>query len=257
MDPRPAAAWIFAFAVVLLAPLAARASSFELDPVTVTLTPDATSHVVEVRNRSTRPLRMQIKAFAWSQSDAGEMQLAPTGDVVFFPSILVIAPGQTRKLRLGVVEPAAKLEKSYRLSVEELPPLELASVPAPGERAGAAAGPDLRTRMIIPVFFRPAAAAPHPRVGEPTVSGGVIHVSAENAGAAHMVLSSVRVTVRDASGDVVRDERLRGWYVLAQGVRRYEVAAPATCKSALRVDVRLETDAGEVTSTSALPCAMP
>jgi fimbrial chaperone protein len=90
-------------------------------------------------------LQFQLSVFAWAQSPSGEMQLEPTEDIVFFPTLLTLKPNETRRVRVGSATTQEVREKTYRIFVEELPP------------AGTVAGSGVRvlTKMGIPIFVRP------------------------------------------------------------------------------------------------------
>jgi fimbrial chaperone protein len=224
----------------------ARAGALELSPVIITLTPSARSRLVEIRNEGTQALRLQVSAYGWSQTAAGEMELVPTSDVVFFPMMLVIPSGTARKVRVGVLDDAAE-ERSYRLAVTELPPA------AP---AGDTAAPRALKRMLLPIFVRPEAAEARPRLSGVSASDGQLRFEVHNDGAAHMTTRSVRVAVADDRGRLLAEQDLPGWYVLAHGTRQYALRAPSSCApgSAVIVNVVLDSDAGQVTARSALPC---
>ncbi len=98
------------------------------------------------------------------------MQLVQTNDLLFFPSLLEIGPGQSRRVRVGSTVPAGNSELSYRIIVEELP------------SAGRAAGVvQVLTRLSVPVFVQPA--APRPKVVlKARVEGGQLQISLENGG---------------------------------------------------------------------------
>ena len=83
------------------APGVARAASFSVDPTLIQLSPRAPSTLLVVRNESTSAVRLQLSAFSWAQSVEGEMQLQPTEDIVFFPALFTLEPGQERKVRVG------------------------------------------------------------------------------------------------------------------------------------------------------------
>src|SRR4026207_2178109 len=69
-----------------------QAGSFQVNPIRVTLTPLVTSVLSNARNENTDSLRIQVEAAAWNQTKQGEMQLVPTKEIAFYPTLLSIAP---------------------------------------------------------------------------------------------------------------------------------------------------------------------
>jgi len=110
------------------------AGAFTVNPIRVVFSPDTHSALLLLHNRGTEALRFQLGVFAWDQSPNGEMQLTPGEDIVFFPSLLTLTPGGTRNVRVGPVTPFAATEKTYRIFIEELPPL---ATPKGGPGGGA------------------------------------------------------------------------------------------------------------------------
>lgn len=92
------------------------AANFTVNPMQVVFTPTRKSAVVTLKNVSKDELRFQIRVFTWEQSARGDMQLGDTTDVVFFPQLLVLGPGQQRPIRLA---PRASFSwiKSYRVNI--------------------------------------------------------------------------------------------------------------------------------------------
>src|ERR1700759_2394475 len=115
-------AFVGAFALALGIAVVAQATAVAVDPTRLHLSAKAHAQSLTLRNSGTEKARFQVSAFSWAQSTSGEMQLTPTQDILFFPSLLEIAPGETRKIRVTTDVPADTLEKSYRLFVDELPP---------------------------------------------------------------------------------------------------------------------------------------
>jgi fimbrial chaperone protein len=211
----------------------ATAATFSIDPTQVVLTDSAGSAVLTLTNRSTETLRFQLSVFAWSQSDTGEIELEETEDIVFFPALLSLAPGEARRVRIGSVAPFETREKSYRIFVEELPPLN----PSTG-------GVRVLTRMGVPIFLRPRQATALPRLSAPDHEGDRLRFTLSNDGSVHFVPRTI--TVRTLTGDRVAFEtQVEGWYVLAGGRRDFELPVPeAACEqiTSIEVDVRLESD---------------
>ena len=98
-------------------------SAFKVTPVRVTFS-GPSSTLLTLKNESDQPLRFQISSFVWSQDAKGAMQLTPTEDIVFFPALLSLNPGEERKVRVAATVAAKEVEKTYRIFFEELPPLE-------------------------------------------------------------------------------------------------------------------------------------
>jgi len=212
------------------------AGAFSVLPIQVRLSSRAPSALVTLRSQSAEPLRFQLSVFVWDQSPHGEMQLTPTEDIVFFPSLLTLAPGEARQVRIGAATPAVATEKTYRIFVEELPPFE-ASNPASQIR--------VLTRMGIPIFLEPVKLVPGGRIEAMACSHGQVSFQVKNMGNVHFVVQSVRLNGLNAAGASLFDRQLAGWYVLAGGSQVYELQLPTEdCSKikALAVEVQTEQD---------------
>jgi fimbrial chaperone protein len=209
------------------------ASSFAVNPTQIYLTPKSTSAILTLRNESDESLRFQLSVFDWDQSVQGEMKLQPTSDIVFFPTLLTLAPKESRNVRVGTATAFGAVEKSYRIFVEELPPQV--------EQAGQSAVRVL-TKMGVPIFLQPTRTQAQAGLHDLTVKDGVFTFNLRNTGNVHFVPEAVRVYGTNRAGEVVLDKSLDGWYILAGGVRAYEVRLPAAGCSALAslsLDVRI------------------
>jgi fimbrial chaperone protein len=208
-----------AAAVAVAAPaVPARAASFSVDPTLIQLSPRASSSLLVVRNESPQAVRLQLSAFSWAQSPEGEMQLQATEDLVFFPALFSLDPGQERKVRVGTTAAFGTVEKSYRLFLEELPP-------EPREADGASAVRVL-TRMGIPVFLLPSASQSKAALSGVGLSRGAVAFSLDNTGTVHFVPESVRIVGSSSTGETLIDRKLQGWYVLAGSARHFTLAVP-------------------------------
>jgi fimbrial chaperone protein len=223
-------------AACIAAPSAARsvsASSFAVNPTQIFLTSKTTSAILTLRNESDEALRFQLTVFAWEQSARGEMKLQPTSDIVFFPTLLTLGPKESRNVRVGAATAFAAVEKSYRIFVEELPP----QVAQPGQSAVR-----VLTKMGVPIFLQPTRTQAQAGLRDLMVRDGVFTFNVLNTGNVHFVPEAVRVQGTNHAGEVMLDKRLDGWYILAGGVRAYEVKLPpAECSAldALSIDVRI------------------
>ena len=232
-------------ALAVAAVPAATASTFSVDPTRIDLSRRALSALLSLRNDSDQMLRFEISAFAWAQTAAGEMTLEPTEDIVFFPKLLTLAPSEERKVRIGAVVKPGASEKSYRLFVRELPPLE--GTPANGVR--------VLTKMGIPIFVRPDKATVSTELGAPRFENGRLQFALVNTGNVHFIPE--RITIRGLAGGVgVFEHPVDSWYVLAAGRREFTVPVPeAECArvttllvqaevASSRLEKRIETPGG-------------
>ena len=110
-------------ALVVVGPGRAHAARFQVQPTRVDLA--GTHHVgsLAVTNRSTEEVRFQITAMAWTESEDGTTGLTPTDELVVYPSLFTLAPGDSRSVRVTSMASPGAREVPYRIFVEELPPL--------------------------------------------------------------------------------------------------------------------------------------
>ncbi|HEX9163809.1 MAG TPA: fimbria/pilus periplasmic chaperone [Thermoanaerobaculia bacterium] len=210
------------------------ASAFRVTPVQVHLT-GKSSTLLTLVNESGEALRFQVTAFAWTQSPAGEVQLAPTEDITFFPALLTLGPGKEQKVRVGSNTVAVDVEKTYRIFFEELPPAERPDVKQTQVR--------ILTKMGVPIFVQPPSSAPQGSVTDLKLNGSDLSFRVANNGNAHFSVQKVHVTLSDDSGKKLMERDLDGWYVLAGGYREYHTEVPeAVCHAATNMSVDASTD---------------
>ena len=212
----------------------ASASTFTVSRVNVLLTARQKSELVTVKSSSDATLRFQVSVFAWDQNPQGEMALTPTRDIVFFPPLFSLKPGEERSLRIGTATPAGTVEKTYRLFIEELPRQEGGSGP-PGQVA-------IRTRLGIPIFLRPLKEVTAGRVDQVEVRDGRLAFAVRNTGNVHFLVQTIRMTGYDAAGEAVLEGKLDGWYVLAGGTRLHDLELPVDkCHLLKKVSIEIQT----------------
>lgn len=209
----------------------AYAGSFQVNPVRLHLSERAPSTLLRVRNASSDPVRLQVRVFSWSESPAGEVELTPTKDILFYPSLLVIAAGETRNIRVGTELRVGHQQRTYRIFVEELPAVRVPDAPLTTI--------DVRTRMSIPIFFgsEDMASAPEIHLEE----SDKLRLSLENRGTRFFKATKLTVVAEDESGSELKSMRLPAWYVLPDGRRLYDIALPED-ECIARLSVRLETE---------------
>jgi fimbrial chaperone protein len=224
----------------------AAAANFNVNPTQVFLSSKATSALVTVRNDSAEPLRFQLSVFAWEQSPSGELELTPTDDIVFFPALLTLNPKEERRVRVGRVTAPGEREKTYRIFIEEMPPLQ-----AVGTSGGN--GVQVLTKMGVPVFVRPAREAATAALGNLEQRAGEVHFTLSNSGTVHFVPN--QVTVRGLAGaSTVFEQKLDGWYVLAGGHRDFTAAVPKDdCARVKSIVIEAAVNGSKLTQTIDAP----
>lgn len=221
----------------------ARAGAFNVKPIRVFLSKDGSSTVVTIENQDRNVLRLQVRAYAWTNDTHGQPVLVPTDDLVVFPTLLDINPMEHRSIRVGFSGPAAAKELTYRIALDEMPSIEsqLSKTRAPGLQ--------VRTRVTIPVFFTPLVSSPKAQIQALAVARGTLQGRIANDGNVHATVSSVDVTGRDAHGAKIFQKQINGWYVLAGEAWDFQAALGRSCAKVKTLSVTVQSDVGRFDQT--------
>lgn len=223
-------------------PGVARAQPLEVSPIELELTSAMGNGTLTIHNGGAEPLRLQVTAVAWQQGRGGEMLLASTRDITFYPGLLTVAPGEKRNVRVAAAAPFGEVEKTYRVFVEQLP-----GGPARTDNAIR-----VRTKIGIPVYLEPPVPAPRAELADLARDGARVSFVLRSTGNVRIQPSSVRVVGRDEAGAVVFERPLQAWYVLARGDRAYDSEAPRGDCARVRT-VSAEVALGKDTLRAELP----
>jgi len=227
----------------------ANASSFTVNPITVTLSGKDQSALLTLQSQTSEEIRFKVLVQEWQQSPQGEMQLKDTKDIVVYPGLLTLAPNEERKLRIGSTVPAGAAERSYRVFVEELPPLRAPQTSNKSEVK-------VLTKMGVPIFVRP---------GKPAAAGSVegmclakrkLAFAVRNTGNVHFLVQSVQVKAVDSAGASAFENKVDGWYVLTGGTRVWEIDFPKKeCAKSKTLTVEVQTDESKFSGRMDVPAA--
>ncbi len=209
---RQRAAWLVlaALATVLFASCnKADADGFMVSPVNVAMAPGQMAATLTIVNNGDREVSFQIRAFAWQEDRAGDVQLTPSADLQVSPPLGTIAPGATQIARLVLSHPPQDSEASYRILFDELAPPAQASVVR------------IALRLSIPVFAEPAGiAAPH--LGwRLAADGSQLWLVAHNDGKRHQTVRDIALQTAEGRAFELRPDTPP--YVLAGGEHRWSI----------------------------------
>lgn len=218
--------------------------TFHVNPIRISLSRQTSSTLLSVRNQSGEKARFQIAVFTWEQDPRGEMVLSPTNDIIFYPTLLALEPGDQRNIRIGTNNPVAATEKAYRIFVEELPSLDKAEVN----------GVRILTKMGVPVFIEPTQANLRGQIGQMNLLGTEFSFEIKNEGNIHFVPRGVRVKGIGPEGESFFERQVRAWYILAGGTREYKLEIPqAACLKIRQLIVEVELQGKVLTGIFPLP----
>jgi fimbrial chaperone protein len=211
-----------------LVPTGAGAAAVEVTPIRLDFTRAAPNGLLTLKNGSGAPARYQLRAYGWEESPQGEMVLSEAKDLSVFPALLQLAPGESRKVRVGTTATPGAKERTWRVFAEELP-----------EAVEQPKGATVRilTRVGIPVFLEPLLVESRTAVVL-GAAGGKLEVRLRNSGTAHVRPTAINLLLTNEAKERVHEEKLNAWYVLAGSERVYAVTVPvAVCAIVRRAEV--------------------
>lgn len=230
-----------AIGAITLASVPALASQISIKPIVVVMNSHNRTSTLEFENTADKNLRLQVTAYRWTQGKYGVDEMVPTDDIVVFPTLLAIAKGQHRSVRIGTTVSSGITEATYRLVIEELP--EAQSDALPFRRAATVA----RTKIVMAAFVSPVKPEPKAALDGVALTHGTMHVHFLNPGNAHYVVQKIMVSGSDAGDGSVFAAPLVSGYVLpgADQEVTYQVLR-SNCARLRHIDVNVTTSVGEL-----------
>jgi fimbrial chaperone protein len=220
------------------------AAGLDVSPVQISLTRETPKALLTLRNGNEGVARFQVSVFAWDEDPLAGMKLGKTEDIVFFPAVFSVKPGETHNVRVGAAVPFSAIEKTYRVFVEELPPAEKASEPKSTVR--------VLTRVGVPIFMEPDKALERLVLGPVRAQKSTVAAEVRNEGNVHERVNSFQAEGLDEAGKRVFEGQVQGWYVLAGGRKPYQVEVPRdACARVRKVVVTVKTQRERVLTGSA------
>jgi fimbrial chaperone protein len=219
----------------------AHASSIKIWPLKIMLSPAQNSDSVRLRNNGTQLVNVQISAKTWDMDENGQFIETDSGDFVFFPRLLTLPPGEEKSVRVGYHGDFPPLEKSYRLYIEELPPIL-----TPEEQA-LSIGVQYTLKLSLPLFVMPGKTAIVPNIGIEALqrSDTGLKFALRAVGNYHLSVRQVNAELFDATGTSLTkgENKPRLMRILPQ--RRVFMTIPLDiqlCTQATHVSIQVEAE---------------
>lgn len=215
----------------------ASAAEFSVVPVRLELGVAARSGALTVRNDGREKTGFQVEAMEWTQDAHGADRYTPTADLVFFPKILSVEPGQEAIIRVGARRPLVAVEKTYRVFIQEMPNPSRPPDTAPGAQVS------VLLRFGAPVFLVPQQPADDARLDVLSFDKGVLTLSATNTGNRHQMIQGIDLKGLAADGQTLYTLTLADRYLLAGATKQFSATIdPATCRRLAKLELALKTD---------------
>jgi fimbrial chaperone protein len=229
-------------ALLLLAPglllfgaARAQGAGLNVSPVQIYLKADESKTLLTLRNEGEETVRFQLQVNTWSEDPKEGMTLGPTGDIVFYPTLITLKAGETHKVRVGTTVPFGALERTYRLFIEELPAAE-----KPQQLRSAVR---VLTRIGIPIFVQPTKVLESHALSSVALASGAAAFDLQNDGNVHLRVDTVRLEGFAPDGARLFERETPGWYVLAGGRKHFTVDVPRdACPRVRRLVATVKTD---------------
>ncbi len=218
-----------------LLPGSVLAANFTLSPVRLFFQPGQKTDIINIKNNSAEEIKLQVSSYTWSQDENAKDVITETNDLIAFPKLLSVAPGETRLLRVGSRTNSDLQEKLYRIYIEELP----------GTRATKGNQVSVRTltKAGIPVFIRPHEEQTKGAISATTLESGVFNLSVNNSGNVHFMIRSIRLKGIDMAGNTVLEREAAGWYLHPSHTKTYSLDIPQQeCLKMATLEAEVITD---------------
>lgn len=222
----------------LLACLPAAAGEFSIKPIRVELGSAIRSAVITVKNESQDKLSFQLQAMEWTQDKTGKDEYTDTRDLVYFPKIMTIDPGQEGVIRVGAKNAVVPTEKTYRLFIEELPGVAKAPTPQ-----GGSAQINVLIRFGAPIFVTPLQPRDGLEIDSLSLANGVLTIAARNSGNRHQMVQGINLKGLDGKGEEIYALTLADRYLLAGTAKSYTTTIDSDrCSRINELAIEFRTD---------------
>ena len=222
-------------ALVLL-PAVASANGSSVSPTRLLLASGASSTYVTITNTSMVSQRYSASAYRWDQTATEPVVLSATNDVVFFPGSFTLDSLHSQRIRIGSTTTSEALEKTYRIVVSELPPLQSVLV-------WESAGLGFTASFSIPIYLAPQRPLAAGQITDVVVDRDHLRFTVRNTGNVHLVAKAMHVSARADTATLMSAEN-SAWFVLANSQHDFVMPIPSGTCAKIRT-VSIDVDGGK------------
>lgn len=218
-------------ALCILLALPATAAQLRLNPTRVHLDAAHRVETLTLSNEGEDQVSFEVAVKRWTMAADGQWQLAPSDDLIVHPLILTIPAGSDGRLRIGTLAPQVAQEQAYRIELQQLPAQATEDV----------AQIKVLTRISLPVFLQPDAAAPQVAIASARLDAGTLRLTLANAGSGYLAPQGARLRVLDAAGQPLHESTIDVGYLLAGARLPLTATVPkSACARATRIELLLD-----------------
>jgi fimbrial chaperone protein len=217
-----------AFCLNFLLLAAASDAAFNVRPVRVFLPKGTNNQDLEVQNTSRdESVKIQLFINRWSQDEKGVEVLTPTKDILAFPVLMELKPGEKKIVRVGTRVPHATKEQTYRVLVKQLPSKEIGK-PKPNPDGKSTFQVNFIVNASVPVFIEPLKVERQAQLTDAKVANGSLDFNIKNTGNAHITPGDINLQLLGENDQEIEKGKLNAGYILGGVTRQYTTAIPQT-----------------------------
>jgi fimbrial chaperone protein len=208
---------------------------FSINPMILELGSGEKTGIISIRSgEKEKKIHFQVSAYDWAQGAKGEDIYTPTKDLVVFPKMLDVEPGEQRIIRIGMKGSHENSEKTYRIYIEEIPE------PVRANKKAGTIG--IYLRITPPVFIRPLTENTSGSIEDLFLERGTVSATVRNSGNVYFRLDTISFKGKSPTGELIYEKDVPGWYLLYGKSRTYQAAVPtAICNRLSTIEVVAKT----------------
>lgn len=214
----------------------AYAYAFGVAPIRLELDSAVRSGAITVSNDDKVSLGFQMRLMRWTQDAKGMDRYEESDDLVYFPRLMTIEPAQKRVIRVGTKGAPGKVEKTYRLFIEEM---------LKPKTGGDGTKIAVRMRFAVPIFVAPENAVTQGEIAGVRQEARTFRFQIKNRGTRHLKIETL--SLKRGDGTLVEAV---GGYVLAGVTRDFSlVLKPEDCRQPGPLELRVKGEPFELKQT--------